>query len=316
MEKERELRYQHASDIRTDLQRLKRDTESGRVSATVTTSSTGWCPVAPAEMGGRRPGRGVFLALTLLALGFGWSWFKGKQSAPQRALSEEKITHSLAENSVLGGTISPNGKHVAYADHKGLHLIAIESGESHDIALPEELRTHLLDVDMVSRWGEIDHRVLIASPRAMFSGRFPFSEVRLISSEFTAPMRRFLRTDRRSLSSAATSAAVGTRSGWREPMGKMQEKSKTRKVTNTILSPGPLPASGSRTLRNRKRQEYVRISGVPSRRFPSLEGRQVLWSRILDYWFGPVWSGFPMGAWFFHRREERYLEGSRIFGLS
>jgi eukaryotic-like serine/threonine-protein kinase len=30
LEKERNLRYQHASDIRTDLQRLKRDTESGK----------------------------------------------------------------------------------------------------------------------------------------------------------------------------------------------------------------------------------------------------------------------------------------------
>ncbi len=33
LEKDRNLRYQHASDIRTDLQRLKRDTESGRSSA-------------------------------------------------------------------------------------------------------------------------------------------------------------------------------------------------------------------------------------------------------------------------------------------
>src|SRR5208283_6249135 len=30
LEKDRKLRYQHASEIRTDLQRLKRDTESGR----------------------------------------------------------------------------------------------------------------------------------------------------------------------------------------------------------------------------------------------------------------------------------------------
>jgi len=30
LEKDRNLRYQHASDIRADLQRLKRDTESGR----------------------------------------------------------------------------------------------------------------------------------------------------------------------------------------------------------------------------------------------------------------------------------------------
>jgi len=33
LEKDRNLRYQHASDIRSDLQRLKRDTESGRVPA-------------------------------------------------------------------------------------------------------------------------------------------------------------------------------------------------------------------------------------------------------------------------------------------
>ena len=32
LEKDRNLRYQHASDLRTDLQRLKRDTESGRLS--------------------------------------------------------------------------------------------------------------------------------------------------------------------------------------------------------------------------------------------------------------------------------------------
>jgi serine/threonine protein kinase len=35
LEKDRNLRYQHASDIRTDLQRLKRDTESGRVTTAV-----------------------------------------------------------------------------------------------------------------------------------------------------------------------------------------------------------------------------------------------------------------------------------------
>src|SRR6202034_3930097 len=34
LEKDRNLRYQHASDIRTDLQRLKRDTESGRQAVT------------------------------------------------------------------------------------------------------------------------------------------------------------------------------------------------------------------------------------------------------------------------------------------
>jgi eukaryotic-like serine/threonine-protein kinase len=38
LEKDRDLRYQHASDIRTDLQRLKRDTESGHVLAAASTA--------------------------------------------------------------------------------------------------------------------------------------------------------------------------------------------------------------------------------------------------------------------------------------
>src|SRR5262249_9678902 len=33
LEKDRNLRYQHASDVRTDLQRLKRDRESARIAA-------------------------------------------------------------------------------------------------------------------------------------------------------------------------------------------------------------------------------------------------------------------------------------------
>jgi tetratricopeptide (TPR) repeat protein len=53
LEKDRNLRYQHASDIRTDLQRLKRDTESGRVTASaepaVTTASR-WKLVSAAAL--------------------------------------------------------------------------------------------------------------------------------------------------------------------------------------------------------------------------------------------------------------------------
>jgi len=43
LEKDRNLRYQHASDMRTDLQRLKRDTETGRVGVA---PSSGWMPAA------------------------------------------------------------------------------------------------------------------------------------------------------------------------------------------------------------------------------------------------------------------------------
>src|ERR1700675_488174 len=43
LEKDRNLRYQHAADMRTDLQRLKRDTETGRAIA----ASSGTVVAAP-----------------------------------------------------------------------------------------------------------------------------------------------------------------------------------------------------------------------------------------------------------------------------
>jgi eukaryotic-like serine/threonine-protein kinase len=41
LEKDRNLRYQHASEIRTDLQRLKRETDSRKLSGAITSSKTG-----------------------------------------------------------------------------------------------------------------------------------------------------------------------------------------------------------------------------------------------------------------------------------
>ncbi len=51
LEKDRDLRYQHASDIRTDLQRLKRDTDSGRVTSRAepaVTTAARWKVIVPA----------------------------------------------------------------------------------------------------------------------------------------------------------------------------------------------------------------------------------------------------------------------------
>ena len=46
LEKDRNLRYQHASDMRSDLQRLKRDTESGRNAASAGMAAMHEAPVA------------------------------------------------------------------------------------------------------------------------------------------------------------------------------------------------------------------------------------------------------------------------------
>jgi serine/threonine protein kinase/tetratricopeptide (TPR) repeat protein len=55
LEKDRGLRYQHASDMRTDLQRLKRDTETGRLAAAETEEGAG--SEARGSQGARTPPR-------------------------------------------------------------------------------------------------------------------------------------------------------------------------------------------------------------------------------------------------------------------
>jgi len=63
LEKDRSLRYQHASDVRADLQRLKRDVDTGRISKASTAAAVGAIPSA-----GHRKRRTVALATALVLL--------------------------------------------------------------------------------------------------------------------------------------------------------------------------------------------------------------------------------------------------------
>ena len=59
LEKDRETRYQSASEMRADLKRLRRETETGRTSAYVTpvVHARGGCRRAEGRTGARRAGR-------------------------------------------------------------------------------------------------------------------------------------------------------------------------------------------------------------------------------------------------------------------
>jgi eukaryotic-like serine/threonine-protein kinase len=77
LEKDRKLRYQNAADIRTDLQRLKRDTELGREAA-IATSGTG---LKPAAKSARSRWVGVMGAAVLVVAlaGSSFWWLNGRK---------------------------------------------------------------------------------------------------------------------------------------------------------------------------------------------------------------------------------------------
>jgi len=132
LQKDCQARYQTAAEMCADLRRLLRDVE-------------------PAIQKQRQYGPvllflGAALAIAFLAVGLGLRWFKGQPIAPAKKLSERLLTHNPSENRLIYAAISPDGKYLAYTDPKGLHLSVIETGEVHDVPLPEDLRTHLWDV--------------------------------------------------------------------------------------------------------------------------------------------------------------------------
>jgi serine/threonine protein kinase/Tol biopolymer transport system component len=156
LEKDRELRYQHAADLRADLQRLKRDSDSRQhvsVSDKIAAASTV-----------RAPRRSTLiyalLAILVLALGtFGYNWWPTHQTAPKGPVKEFQLTRNPPENLVGASAISPDGKLVVYVDQKGLHVTVLESRETHDVALPDDIREYRLIV----AWFPDSQRLLLES---------------------------------------------------------------------------------------------------------------------------------------------------------
>jgi len=79
LEKDRNLRYQHASEIRSDLQRLKRDTESHTSAATVTSEFPGTSRSVPRAR--RKPGW-ILASIAVAAAIAGGLYYRGHQAKP------------------------------------------------------------------------------------------------------------------------------------------------------------------------------------------------------------------------------------------
>ena len=152
LEKDRELRYQHASDMRSDLKRLKRDSDSGRsaglpdsgvaqVAVASASESASAVSGASAVIPAAKPSKGWLIfgggCLVLLVAGAGYYWNSRRAPSVAGPLKERQLTTNSSENEVTAGRISPDGKYLVYSDVKGIHLKVIETGEITNVAAPE-----------------------------------------------------------------------------------------------------------------------------------------------------------------------------------
>jgi eukaryotic-like serine/threonine-protein kinase len=132
LEKDRDLRYQHASDMRADLQRLKRDTDSSRQipAAVAETPKSPSAPTQPAHPSGssavvtvakqHKLGLGIgglVVILLIAAAAYGiYALLSRSKPAPFQNFAVSKITQTGKATLVA---ISPDGKYLLYVMDEG-----------------------------------------------------------------------------------------------------------------------------------------------------------------------------------------------------
>jgi eukaryotic-like serine/threonine-protein kinase len=144
MEKDRELRYQSAAELRADLKRLKRNTESSKQPAVSGTASS--------IAGKGKPGNRKIVTLGLPAIavlvlsGAGYLWWRNHPTALNLPMTERQLTHTPNNQGLTAASLSDDGRYASYVDDKGVHILNVETGEEHELILPENFRKRVREV--------------------------------------------------------------------------------------------------------------------------------------------------------------------------
>ncbi|MGA7399183.1 MAG: protein kinase [Candidatus Sulfotelmatobacter sp.] len=142
LEKDRELRYQTASEIRAELKRLKRDLESNRNASSQSSVSAKEAAVVVAATASTRKPRSIrsmgLIACAALVLGAGAGWFLRASWMP----TSQPLYHQLTfrRGTIRSAHFTPNGQSVVYgASWEGspidLFITSPESPQSRSLNL-------------------------------------------------------------------------------------------------------------------------------------------------------------------------------------
>jgi len=115
LEKDRDLRYQHAADMRTDLERLRRDSSSGGRPLPSSVDVEEDSRVKTAATAGRSRRQRLYFAavfLLLAAVVGGWILYRSLRSSPGGSKEWQQLT--FFTDSVVYPALSPDGRMLAF----------------------------------------------------------------------------------------------------------------------------------------------------------------------------------------------------------